>query len=338
VYDEAMILSEEQVGASMPTMSAQPNPQIIYTASSGLEDSFQLAAVRKRIVKDKKDLFGAEWSIDPHTEECPRDEIKGRESNYYVVCDKHDDRDVIASWAKANPAYGYRISERFTAKELSGMPPKQFDVERLGVGDWPVDDEAWSTISEPMWTKLVNEDPGFPTPPLAFGVDIDEDGKSATICAAWTHEESGRTVIEIPRNGARQGTDWILERLKELYAKRRPVAIAVPKSSPASSLIEDGKKLWRDRFLAVGPGDEAAAFAYFVQQAKEEGLWHFGREKAPTLWHAVGRADTRVVGDGGKTWSRRDSDSDITPVTSATLAVYALNKMARSYDPMKSIA
>src|SRR6266487_2036272 len=28
VYDEAMILSDEQVGASMPTMSAVPNPQM----------------------------------------------------------------------------------------------------------------------------------------------------------------------------------------------------------------------------------------------------------------------------------------------------------------------
>jgi hypothetical protein len=35
VYDESMFLSDEQVGASMPTMSAVSNPQMIYTASAG---------------------------------------------------------------------------------------------------------------------------------------------------------------------------------------------------------------------------------------------------------------------------------------------------------------
>src|SRR5207244_9611879 len=48
VYDEAMILSDEQVGASMPTMSAVANPQMIYTASAGYKDSIQLGSVRRR--------------------------------------------------------------------------------------------------------------------------------------------------------------------------------------------------------------------------------------------------------------------------------------------------
>jgi len=340
VYDEAMILSEDQVGASMPTMSARANPQIFYTASSGLEDSFQLGAVRQRMLKPRGDdaLFGAEWSINGHTDECPRDEIRGRDTNYYIICDRHDDRDDPKSWAKANPAMGYRINERFTRMELMGMPPDQFDVERLGLGKWPTDDEAWSVVSEPLWERLstTQEDTGFPTKPMSFGIDIDEDGKSATICVAWEHS-SGRPVLEIPRNGMQNGTDWIIPWLKDRYSKYQPCAIAVPKASPAGSLIEDGKKLWREKFLAVGPGDESAAFAFFVQQAKEEQFWHFGKEGAPALWHSIGKADTRDVGDGGKSWSRRDSESDITPATAATLALYALNKMKRSYDPMRSI-
>src|SRR5215831_9805315 len=42
VYDESMILSDEVVGASMPTLSAIANPQMIYTASAGYKDSVQL--------------------------------------------------------------------------------------------------------------------------------------------------------------------------------------------------------------------------------------------------------------------------------------------------------
>jgi hypothetical protein len=55
------------------------------------------------------------------------------------------------------------------------------------------------------------------------------------------------------------------------------------------------------------------------------------------MWQAVAQAETRDVGDGGRAWSRRDSDSDITPITSGTLALWALNRKRHSYDPMKSV-
>jgi hypothetical protein len=336
VYDEAMILSDEQVGASMPTMSAIPNAQTILAGSAGLKDSLQLAKYRNDMVAHAPEMFGAEYSVVPHTDECPRDEIHGRKSNYYIVCDQHDDRDDPASWLKANPAIGYRLTLEFTRRELRKIPDAEFDRERLAIGEWPIDEEAWAVISKESWQKLANEEPGFPAIPLCFAVDIDEDGSAATISAAWDHKE-GRIVIEVPRNCSRSGSDWVLDELKRLYSKHRPLAIAVPKSGPAAALLEDGKKLWRDRLVPVGPGDEAAAFAWFMQQVKHEKLWHFGEEKAPTLWHSMGQADVRVMGDGGKAWSRRDSLSDITPVTSATLAAWVLNMKRRSYDPLKSI-
>jgi hypothetical protein len=340
VYDEAMILSEDQVAASLPTMSARPNPQIWYAGSAGDEDSFQFAAVRQRIVKDTKDMCGAEWSIVPHNEECPRDEMAGRETNYFITCDKHDDRDVPVSWAKANPGFGYRISEKFTRNtEMANMPPQKFDMERLAVGKWPQPEAPWAVISEVAWQKLAvdQERAGFPVQPIVFAVDIDEDGRSATISAAWDHAESGKVVLEIPKGCSRQGTDWIMGKLDQLYKKRQPLGIVISKSGPGAALIPDGTKKWRERCIAVGVAEEAAAFAWLLQQARNESLWHFGREGAPTLHHAVATAAVRVVGDGGKAWSRRDSESDITPITSATLAAYILNRDRRSYNLLDSI-
>lgn len=338
VYDEAMILTPEQVGASLPTMSARPNPQIWYAGSSGLKDSFQLATIRRRILKDSRDLFGAEWSVSPHDDACPRDEIAGRPTNDFIVCGKHDDRDRPKSWARANPGYGYRISEKFTRQtELANLPHDEFDRERLGIGEWPAEEESWSVISEPAWTKLVNEKPGMPVQPIAFAFDVDEDGRSATISAAWDHQEK-RVVLEIPKGCSRQGSSWVVERVDEMVRKWHPVAIGVSKSGPAAALIPDGKKLWRERLVEIGAAEEAAAFAWFMQQVREERMWHFGKAGSPTLWHAVATADTRLVGDGGKAWSRRDSLTDITPITSATLAAYILNKFRRSYNLLDSIA
>lgn len=341
VYDEAMILSEDQVAASLPTMSARANPQIWYAGSAGNEDSFQFAAVRQRIVRNSKDLFGAEWSIDPHNDACPRDELTGRETNYFITCTKHDDRDDPRSWAKANPGYGYRISEKFTRNtEMANMPPQKFDMERLAVGKWPQPEAPWAVISEIAWNQLAvsQESAGFPVQPIVFALDIDEDGRSATISAAWDHPGSKKVVLEIPKGCSRQGTDWVLEKADQLYRKRQPIGIVIPKSGPAAALIPGGTKLWRERCIAIGTAEEAAAFAWLLQQVRNGNLWHFGREGAPTLWHAVATAATRVVGDGGKAWSRRDSESDITPVTSVTLAAYALDKYRRSYDLMDSIA
>jgi hypothetical protein len=340
VYDEAMILSNEQVGASMPTMRARPNPQMIYAASAGLEDgsvSQQLAVMRSLMIKGDPQTFGLEFSANPHDEGCPRDELKGRESNYYIVCDKHDDRDDPRTWAKANPGMGERITLATTRRELAKMPPAKFDIEILSIGNWPSAEEPWETISKPAWKLLVNEDPGFPTPPLVFAFDVSEDGKSATVMGAWEHKQK-RIVIEMPREGHRQGTKWVIDYLHERYMKRRPLAIAVPKSGPAAGLLDDAIRKWGDRVYPVGPAEEAAAFAFMLQQVKEQKLWHFGEALAPTLWQAVGRAGTRVVGDGGKAWSRRDAESDISPITAATLAAYVLNKKRRSYDLSNTVA
>src|ERR1700722_3034579 len=325
VYDEGMILTDEQVGASMPTMSARANPQMIIAGSAGLKDSFQMAKSRKEMLRKAPGMFGAEWSANPHLEECPRDEIYGRSSNGYYVCDKHEDRDDPRTWAKANPAIGYRLTLDFTRRELFKMPPQEFDRERNGVGEWPPDEEAWEVISKERWESLAVPSPGFPVPPIAFACDIDEDGASATISAAWAKPLGGgitSTVIEIPRNCSRNGSDWVLAELDRVYKKWHPVGIGIPKTGPAAALLDDGKQKFGERLIPIGAAEEAAAFAQLMQQVKAGSICHFGEEKAPTLWHAVGRAETRVVGDGGKAWSRRDSTTDITPITSATLAAY----------------
>jgi len=351
VYDEAMILSDEQVGASMPTMSAVPNPQMIYTASAGYRDSLQLGSVRRRVLRGDDTLMGAEWSINAHTDTCPRDEVAGRRSNRYIVCGLHDDRDDLHSWARANPAFGTRIAPAHIAKELASMSGTTFDRERLGVGDWPNEDEAWAVVSEEQWQACALPDPGGATRPVTFAVDVDPDMLSATIAAAWYRPEPGepraqaRPVVEIPQGCHREGTSWVIPRLAELRRAWRPHAIVIPKNGPAASLVDEAERMGIEVTRAVS-GDEAAAFGLMVRSIRAEvvdgkpspRLIHLGRANAPGLWTSIASAETRDVGDGGRAWSRRDSEADITPVTAATLALWALNKTRRAYDPARSIA
>jgi hypothetical protein len=340
VYDEAMILSDEQVGASMPTMSAVPNPQMIYTASAGYKDSIQLGSVRRRVIRKDPMIMGAEWSISPHTDGCPRDELNGRSTNGYVTCSLHDDRDDPRSWARANPALGTRISFRHVAQEMASMSTVTFDRERLGVGDWPAEDEAWSVISKEHWEACSMPDPGGATRPVVFAVDVDPDMLSASIAAAWYRPgldgEIERAVIEIPQGCHRDGVAWAIPRLIELHRKWRPAGVAIPRNGPAAGLIDDAEKAGIE-VMKMSSADEAAAFSLIVTTARNKALAHLGQENAPGMWHAVARAETRDVGDGGHAWSRRDSESDITPITAGTDALWGLNRKRRNYDPLKSI-
>jgi hypothetical protein len=345
VYDEAMILSDEVVGASLPTLSAVPNPQVIYTASAGYKDSVQLASVRRRVLRRDPKLMGAEWSISPHLDTCPRDELRGRAANRYIVCPLHDDRDDPRSWRKANPALGTRISPDHVLNELNAMASATFDRERLGVGDWPGGDESWAVLSEESWAACAMPDPGGAVRPVAFAVDVDPDMISACISAAWYRpaqigSPKPRPVLEIPRGCHREGTAWVIPRLLELRRSWRPSAIVIPKNGPAAGLADSAENAGLD-IIRASSADEAAAFALMVTTVRlpaEDGrLIHLGRELAPGLWSSVASAETRDVGDGGRAWSRRDSASDITPVSSGTLALWALNARRRSYDPLNSV-
>jgi hypothetical protein len=350
VYDEAMILSDEQVGASMPTMRAVPNPQLYYTASAGMHDSTQLAAVRRRMIRQDPSLMGYEWSISPHTDTCPRDEVHGRKANRYVVCSRHDDRDDPRSWAKSNPAFGTRIRLDHFRKELTAMSPAAFDRELLGVGDWPPEEEAWEIVTEEAWQACAMEDPGGALRPVAFAWDVAEDLLSATIASAWDRPDPGwevtvnekrtvissRVVLEIPRGCSREGSAWVISRLAELKRKWKPIAICAPTNGPGASLIDDAEKAGIE-VLKAGSADEAAALALFRAKVRDRGIIHLGKEQAPGLRAAIATATTRDVGDGGKALKRRDAETDITPATTAALAHWALNKKRRSYDPMRSV-
>lgn len=144
-YDEAMILSDEEVSASMPTMSAVANSQMWYTASAGMPDSIQLGAVRNRgIAGTDPSLAFLEWSCEFCPELCPY-----RNRPYCAA--GHDRRADPRSWARANPAMNIRISQVHIGREHTKMPAEGFDRERLGIGNWPVGDEAWSVIPEYKW-------------------------------------------------------------------------------------------------------------------------------------------------------------------------------------------
>lgn len=343
VYDEAMFLTEEQVGASMPTLSAVPNPQVWYTASAGLPDSTQLSAVRQRGLAgtDPALTFG-EWSCELHNDYCA------------PGCTEHDEPADVRSWAKANPGLGIRLSLEWTQHEFTTMPAAKFNRERLGVGEWPAGSANWLVIPEAVWDRCQVAESIERPRRVALAVDVTPDQSAACIVIGSVARHEGRERILVERGRTAQGwedhragTEWIVPRLKELKLNHggRIAAIVIDPVGPGAPLIIEAEKAGLE-VTALTARDVAQAHLQFCNWCRDipaEGdkpaeprkLAHLGQAD---LRSAVAAGVRREIGDGQYAWARRNTASDISPLCGATMAAWAANKFGRGYDVLKSVA
>jgi hypothetical protein len=306
ILDEAQNLPDAAVEALMPTMSARPNPQLWYTftgADKNLAPCDHIARVRRRgIAGGDPGLAYFEWSIDPHDEFCG------------PGCAAHDDPSSVRAWQKANPGLGIRISVDHVAREYASMSAEGFARERLGVGNWPLDEAAWQVIAEETWRAL--EDPASqPTNPVSFAADVTPDRSWGSIAVAGARADGnlhGEVVDHKPR------TAWMLDRLLELHAKWKPCAVVIDPASQAVSLVAP---LEAAGVEVVKPTmrETAQACGMFYEIVTDSGrLRHLGQ---PELASALAGAEKRPLSDAWA-WTRKSTSVDITPLVAVTLACW----------------
>lgn len=305
VLDEAMILQLAAVGALLPTLSARPNPQVWYTGSAVdkliHEHGLVLARLRARALGGNDPALAyLEWSGDA-------------ESPDQVTEEMATDPEV---WAQGNPALGIRITAEHIGLEQRAMDPRTFAVERLGVGDWPdtepgdddsgaIDRESWKAC-EDYRSKVLD--------PICIAFDVRPDRSSAAVASAG-HNRDGKLHIEVVDH--RAGTGWLIDRLKDLQDRHKPLSIRYDERSPAAALV---KKL-EAAGVKVEPitGREyAEACGSFYDAVDQQTLRHLG---TPELDAAVRGAAIRPLGDAWA-WSRKAASVDITPLVACTLAAW----------------
>lgn len=214
IIDEAFAATDEQLSALMPTQQSKPNAQTWYTSSPPLDGQTgePLFAMRARGESGDPDLawfdWGAEMGVDP---------------------------DDVDQWYATNPAMGFRLTERGMRSQRNKLSGDDFARECLGV--WPKrSTEQWLVIPRADW---VNAGAEFDHPsPIAFSVVLSTDRGWATICGAGPIGEDLVGVVVIDR---REGTGWVVDRLKQLIEKWHPVAVVIDKGSPAKSLADDAE-------------------------------------------------------------------------------------------------
>lgn len=313
ILDEAMYLTDAQLGALMPVVSAQTNPQIWYVGSAVDQEvhpnGMAFTRVRNRGLRGGEPRLAVlDWSAPGSI-------------------DDHDPSDRRL-WAQANPGLGYRLTEENIAAEQRSMSRRTFAVERLGIGDWPVEGVDEKAIDPAAWARartVLDTPGGEMAGPIAFAVEVAANRSSASISSAFVRADGDRQVELVDRA---EGTAWVPDRLVELVGKYDPCAVVIDPGGPAGQLVSKIEAAGLD-LTKTTTREFAQACGGFLAAVIEGGVRHPGE---PILDEAIAAVKTRPLGDSWA-WERRNFAADVTLVPGVSLALHGLTVHGRPRPP-----
>lgn len=316
-FDEAFDLDGEMIADMLPTLSAVPSPfgaQVWYASSAGKAASDTLASLRARGIRGDALMLFLEWSNE-----------------------KGVDLDSVEAILNANPGIGYHLDLEYILEveraNMSGSDAKdeQFGRERHGI--W-ADAKNSAVFERDLWAKLHDAASRVNPGELVYAVDVEFERTSTAITVASPRPD-GRIHLEVIDE--RPGVTWAGGRLREICAKRKPIAVVLDAGGPAATLIEpltndpDTQKPTGIPLRLFGTDDVKRACAGLVDAYTEDTI------RYPVLTELDGSGETvdapmtraalavskRTIGDGFA-FRRRDSSTPIAPMTSAAFARYGL--------------
>jgi hypothetical protein len=323
-YDEAMVLDATKVGASLPSLSARPNPQVWFTGSAGLATSTQLALMRRRMMANIESgkpgrLAAFEWSINWHHEYCP------------PSCTEHDDPGSPASVAKANPGLGIRIDPAFIETEREAMDAREHERERLGVGQYPAPADGWLVIPR-KWFTATTDDASEPArvryPVFALGATPDRQSAAIAVCGLRPDGQPGLQVVE-----HHEGIGWLVARVRAIHAKWRPIRWVIDKRSAAGVVIADLEAAGLP-IEGVQATDVTHACGQLYDAMRDDTIRHYGQA---SLRAALAGADKRqLAGSWAFDWF--NSAADMSPLMAAAYAHWGYQRFGvqEDYDAQDS--
>lgn len=302
VCDEAQELTDEQLEALLPTISAAPSgdPQQFYTGTPPGPSSPGTVFVRMReqIIADqgKRGLRSAwiEWSSEHIVSKWDR-----------------------AEWAKNNPALGRRLSYSVVEDEAGQMTDEGFARERNGW--WAPTAKGSPVISRDDWAE--REGPMPAEGRVSFAVKFAVDGSSIVLAAAKRPDEGPVFVEVVERVPASRGTAGLVEWLAERW--RRTACIIVDGRAGADAFVLDLKRAGVPERMIVQPTSAVAAAAYagLVEAVRRKSVVHGGQ---PGLVESVAASGRRPIGQqGGWGFTPITPDGDETPTEAVALALHA---------------
>jgi predicted Fe-Mo cluster-binding NifX family protein len=306
VWDEAMVVSDQVVGAQKPMTRASKAPfgQKTIWAGSAVDQEVHeygvnFTRLREVGIAESPRMSWHEWSIPFDSPEQVTEEI----------LNDH------AMWLLANPSMDEGlISVETMEDELRIMPSRTAAVELLGAGDWPqTDGRDVSVISLEAWDGATDPESQLQEP-ICLAVDVSPE--RTTSIAAAGYNQHDRFHVEIQEH--KQGTSWVVPRVLQMLDRADIDCVVIDGVGPAASLIvplqEAGVEV-----VVVSTSEHGHACGRLLDLVEEENLAHLGSLE---LRDAVRGAKSRPLGDAWA-WSRKTSSVDISPLVAATLALGA---------------
>ena len=314
LLDEAQILGTDAWSAILPTMSARDNPQawLLGTPPTPTDDGEVFGRLRDSGLagKDSRSTW-IEWSAD-----------------------EGDDFDDPATWAKANPALGSRISLDAIESERAAMTDEQFGMERLGM--WQVH-AAHGVIPAQSWADRMDPD-SMPVDDFALGVEVGPDLSWASVALAGRRgDDSWHIELDSDQHTKGRGVSWLVPHVEGLVAANPQVrGVVVDVGGPIKALLEERRGRWFLGSVEVTPlkvSELGAGCASLLSGVVVGEVFHIGQ---PQLDQAALVATKRALGDTGMwVWSRRAATTDITPIQASTYALIGA-QMTKPKRPRRS--
>ena len=286
--------------ALIPAMATRHDRQKLITSTAGTEDS---------VVYDRKQEAGRNAVTSGRTEGM---------AYFEWSADPDDDPENPETWERCMPALGHTITRRTVRMALDEMRKENGDLAEFSRA-WlniPVKKAGLAVIPEATWLAVCSPDVS-PNGGLTIGADADPDRAYASIVIT---DRSGRAeLIE-----HREGVGWVDQFVIELAAKWNAETV-VDVSGPLGGLVET-LRLARKKVYPMQPREVAYASG-MVYDKIADGL--ISVRSHPLFDEAVRGAQRRQVGDAW-VWSRRSTDTDVTPLVAMTLALSRSMRKRRS--------
>lgn len=308
VLDEGFALTRQQLGALIPTLSARPDPQVVYGSSAGLRSSEPLRKIRDRgRAGTSRRLIWLEWGAPRLA--CISDKCDHEWGSIGCQLDK------VENWKMGNPllgrvrANGTGLTLEYVQSEREALPPGEFGRERVGWWDDPTTSELFGPKK---WEEGARTERPADLGIHAFGIAVSMDLTSSAIVASAISSEGA--WMKPLQHGPK--TNWVVEKAKALQDTygatcvidgRGPGAVLIPHLETAGV-----------RLHVASTADVLDACATLDTRVKDGELLH---TNAPELNAAVLGAVKRPVQDR---WAlgRKESTDDITPLEAGVLAMW----------------
>lgn len=354
VYDEALFLKAENMGATMPVLSSRDNPQIMYGSSPGKATSTQLHALQKRgrRLNDPSLIFieyksPGGWEDPGCALGLKCDHIHDNPLNIVEMCGcgmrgnhTHGPEDFVPTgefhgcamdnrenWKMANHAINagrmhlsvIDAESRALRQTFEGV--LEFGRERMGWSEADGDEIDPDKISSADWE--VQTDPNSEiVGQVCFAVDMNPAGSHVSIAVAGLRPD-GQIHFGVIAYG--RGSSWAPRRLRELTETHETLCPVywVP-TSPVGALK---REFARESVKLHDVTDQEYCSACGAMKAHITNgtAWHTGSEILDTAFKSSKRV---VLPEGGWKFGRRKSMGDVSPMASSALAIMGADEHA----------